>query len=58
MTTIAFHTLFLMRKLNFRNFPATEYLEYGKDHYWDSNKMVQHILKIVLPIFEVAYPHG
>ena len=46
-------------EIQFRQLPrrqATEYLEYGKDNYWDGDKMVRHTLEIGLPIFEAAYP--
>jgi transposase len=35
---------------------ATEYLEYGKDNYWNSEKMIQQVLDVALPIFRAAFP--
>jgi len=37
-------------------YQATEYQEYGKDNYWNGDKMVHHNLEVALPIFEVAHP--
>src|SRR5436190_19152108 len=36
---------------------ASEFFEYGKDNYWDSDKMCKHILDVVLPMFELVYPN-
>ncbi|RPA99439.1 hypothetical protein L873DRAFT_1835395 [Choiromyces venosus 120613-1] len=33
-----------------------EFLEYGKDNYWTGEKMVEHTMKIALPIFRWAFP--
>ena len=35
---------------------ATAYLEYGKDNYWTSEKMIRQVLEIALPIFRFAFP--
>lgn len=35
---------------------ATEYLEYGKDNYWTSEKMIDQVVNVALPIFRVAFP--
>lgn len=35
---------------------AIHYLEYGKDNYWDGDKMIDHVLRVAVPIFEVAFP--
>jgi hypothetical protein len=35
---------------------AMEYLEYGKDNYWTGDKMVEHTMKIALPIIQCAFP--
>ena len=35
---------------------ATEYLEYGKDNYWTSEKMIRQVLDVALPVFRVAFP--
>ncbi|KAG0133474.1 hypothetical protein HOY82DRAFT_604562 [Tuber indicum] len=35
---------------------VTEYLKYGKDNYWICEKMVNHTIKIALPIFSSAFP--
>jgi len=35
---------------------AMMYLEYGKDNYWTSEKMVDHAISIALPIFRLAFP--
>jgi hypothetical protein len=35
---------------------ATEYLEYGKENYWTSEKMVQQVLDVALPVFHIAFP--
>ncbi|RPB11555.1 hypothetical protein P167DRAFT_575298 [Morchella conica CCBAS932] len=32
------------------------YLEYGKDNYWTGDKMVDHAVKIAIPIFNYAFP--
>ncbi|MFX3650897.1 MAG: hypothetical protein ACE3JU_26440 [Paenibacillus sp.] len=36
---------------------AAEYLEYGKDNYCNGEKMFDHIIKIVVPIFALVYPN-
>lgn len=36
---------------------ASEYLEYGKDNYWNGEKMFDHIIKIVAPIFKLVFPN-
>lgn len=35
---------------------AVELLEYGKDNYWDGDKMVDQTIKHAVPIFELAFP--
>lgn len=35
---------------------SAEYLEYGKDNYWDGDKMTDYILQVVLPMLELVYP--
>ncbi|RPA85772.1 hypothetical protein BJ508DRAFT_198382, partial [Ascobolus immersus RN42] len=35
---------------------SAEYLEYGKDNYWDGEKMTDHILNVVLPMLELVHP--
>lgn len=35
---------------------ATEYLEYGKDNYWTSEKMIRQVLDVALPVFRAAFP--
>ncbi|RPA80167.1 hypothetical protein BJ508DRAFT_210526 [Ascobolus immersus RN42] len=35
---------------------AAEFLEYGKDNWWDAEKMCQHILEIVEPMARLIYP--
>ena len=32
-------------------------LEYGKDNYWTGDKMVEHAIRIALPIFRYAFPN-
>jgi hypothetical protein len=34
---------------------ATEYLKYGKDNYWTSEKMIRQVLDVALPVFRVAF---
>src|SRR6266516_7294827 len=31
-------------------------LEYGKDNYWTSEKMIRQVLDVALPVFRVAFP--
>ena len=33
-----------------------QYLEYGKDNYWTGDKMVEHTMRVALPIFKLAFP--
>jgi hypothetical protein len=35
---------------------ATEYLEYGKDNDWTSEKLIQQVLSVALPIFRYVFP--
>ena len=35
---------------------ATQYLEYSKDSYWTSDSVIDHGVRIVLPIFQTAFP--
>lgn len=35
---------------------AVELLEYGKDNWWDSEKMCKHILDVVEPMARLVYP--
>ena len=35
---------------------ATEYFIYGKDKYWQGDDMVDHTLKVAIPIFNAAFP--
>ncbi|RPA79191.1 hypothetical protein BJ508DRAFT_363381 [Ascobolus immersus RN42] len=35
---------------------AAEMLEYGKDNWWDSEKMCKHILEVVEPMAKLVYP--
>ena len=35
---------------------AMVYLEYGKDNYWTSEKIVDHAITVALPIFRIAFP--
>ena len=35
---------------------ATHLLEYGPDNYWTGEKMANHVLSGMLPLFEKAYP--
>ncbi|RPA76037.1 hypothetical protein BJ508DRAFT_213928, partial [Ascobolus immersus RN42] len=35
---------------------SAEFLEYGKDNYWDGEKMTDHILTVVVPMLELVYP--
>ena len=35
---------------------ATIILEYGKDNYWDGDKMIEQITKLAIPIFSLAFP--
>lgn len=35
---------------------AMEYLEFGKDHYWTGDKMVDQAINVALPIFNRAFP--
>lgn len=35
---------------------AVKYLEYGKDNYWTSEKMIQQVIEVALPIFRAAFP--
>jgi hypothetical protein len=32
-------------------------LEYGKDNYWTGDKMVEHAVRVALPIFRYAFPN-
>lgn len=32
------------------------YLEYGKDNYWTGDKMIEHTIRVALPIFHYAFP--
>ena len=32
-------------------------LEFGKDNYWTGDKMVEHAIRIALPIFHYAFPN-
>lgn len=36
---------------------AVELLEYGKDNWWDSEKMCKHILEVVEPMARLVYPN-
>ena len=35
---------------------ATEYFIYGKDKYWRGDDMVDHTVKVAIPIFNAAFP--
>ena len=35
---------------------ATEYFVFGKDHYWLGANMVDHAVKVAVPIFEATFP--
>lgn len=35
---------------------ATEYFIYGKDRYWKGDDMVDHTVKVAIPIFDAAFP--
>jgi len=35
---------------------AMQLLEYGKDNYWNGNKMVNQTMNIAVPIFQYAFP--
>jgi len=35
---------------------ATEYFIYGKDKYWQGDDMVDHTLKVAIPIFNATFP--
>lgn len=35
---------------------ATEYFVYGKDKYWRGDDMVDHTVKVAIPIFNAAFP--
>ena len=35
---------------------ATEHFTYGKDKYWRGGDMVNHIVKVAIPIFNAAFP--
>jgi hypothetical protein len=36
---------------------ATEYFEYGKDKYWRGDDMVEHTVKVAIPIFNATFPN-
>jgi hypothetical protein len=36
---------------------ASEYFIYGKDKYWRGDDMVDHTVKVAIPIFHAAFPH-
>lgn len=44
-----------MREARILDREPTELLEYGKDNWWDAEKMCNHILNKVLPMFELVY---
>ena len=35
---------------------ATEYFVYGKDKYWRGDDMVNHTVKVAIPIFNATFP--
>ena len=35
---------------------ATEYFVYGKDKYWRGDDMVNHTIKVAVPIFNAVFP--
>ena len=35
---------------------ATEYSVYGKDKYWRGDDIVDHTVKVAIPIFNAAFP--
>lgn len=35
---------------------AVKYLEYGKDNYWDGDKIIDHTIEVALMIFKQAFP--
>jgi hypothetical protein len=36
---------------------VSEYFIYGKDKYWRGDDMVDHTVKVAIPIFHAALPH-
>lgn len=35
---------------------SVHFFEYGKDNYWTWEKMVEHPIRVVLPIFKLGFP--
>jgi len=42
--------------LRYSPYTATMKIEYGGDNWWDGEDLIEQVIKVVIPIFELAYP--